>query len=41
MEIKQKIMRKNSQKLYNFYFMLEMYSLMLVSTGMVKVCDRF
>ena len=39
MDIKLKTMRKTSQKLYNFYFMLEMYSLMLVS--MERVCDRF
>ena len=39
MKIELKTMRKTSQKLYNFYFMLEMYSLMLVS--MESVCDRF
>ena len=39
MEIKLKSIRKISQKLYNLYFMLEMYSLMLVS--MESVCDRF
>ena len=39
MKIELKTMRKTSQKLYNFYFMLEMYSLMLVS--MERVCDRF
>ena len=31
MEIYLKIISKISQKYYNFYFMLEMYTLMLVS----------
>ena len=39
MEIEFKTIRKISLKLYNLYFMLEMYSLMLVS--MESVCDRF
>ena len=39
MKIELKPMGKTSQEIYNFYFMLEMYSLMLVS--MERVCDRF
>ena len=39
MEIELEIVRKISRKLYNFYFMLEMYNLMLVSVE--SVWERF
>ena len=39
MEIDPKIIWEITQKLYNFYFMLEMYNLMLVSVE--SVWERF